>query len=241
MQTNDRGAYRVLVGQGGEVQRKALALRSAMFRNGADDQDGFDDSCTHCVLERVSDARVVATFRMLLLKNGFDVDQSYAAQFYDLGNFGAISGKLLEIGRFCADPDLQDPEAIRLTWTAITDMALKHEVQLLFGCSSFHTTEPRRISAALRFLADGYLAPSDLAPAERFEETAKLNGFPPHAHRRDALAQIPPLLKTYLKMGAWVSDHAVIDRDLGTIHVLTGLETSKIPKARVASLKRDAG
>ncbi|MEM9211400.1 MAG: ornithine-acyl-ACP acyltransferase, partial [Pseudomonadota bacterium] len=56
-----------------------------------------------------------------------------------------------------------------------------------------------------------------------------------------ALRQIPPLLKTYLRMGGWVSDHAVIDRDLRTIHVFTGVEIAKIPPARRKALLRDAG
>ena len=43
-----------------------------------------------------------------------------------------------------------------------------------------------------------------------------------------------------LKMGGWVSDHAVIDRDLGTIHVFTGVEVKNIPASRLVSLHRDA-
>ena len=32
---------------------------------------------------------------------------------------------------------------------------------------------------------------------------------------------LPPLLKFYLKLGGKVSDHAVIDRELDTLHVFT--------------------
>ena len=32
---------------------------------------------------------------------------------------------------------------------------------------------------------------------------------------------LPPLLKFYLRLGGKVSDHAVIDRDLDTLHVFT--------------------
>jgi L-ornithine Nalpha-acyltransferase len=48
---------------------------------------------------------------------------------------------------------------------------------------------------------------------------------------------MPPLLKTYLMMGGWVSDHAVVDRDLGTMHVFTGVEISAIPPARKRLLR----
>ena len=43
---------------------------------------------------------------------------------------------------------------------------------------------------------------------------------------------MPPLLKTYLSMGAWVSDHAVVDLNMKTLHLFTGMEISKIPKSR---------
>ena len=35
---------------------------------------------------------------------------------------------------------------------------------------------------------------------------------------------LPPLLKFYLRLGGRVSDHAVIDRDLDTLHVFTYLD-----------------
>jgi putative hemolysin len=49
---------------------------------------------------------------------------------------------------------------------------------------------------------------------------------------------MPPLLRTYLMMGGWVSDHAVIDRDLGTLHVFTGLEIAAVPAGRARLLRR---
>ena len=31
-------------------------------------------------------------------------------------------------------------------------------------------------------------------------------------------------------MGGWVSDHAVVDRQMNTLHVFTGLEIAAIPR-----------
>jgi putative hemolysin len=58
---------------------------------------------------------------------------------------------------------------------------------------------------------------------------------------RRGLPLIPPLLRTYLAMGGWVSDHAVVDRDLNTLHVFTGLEIGAIPPARARALRAVAG
>jgi L-ornithine Nalpha-acyltransferase len=41
------------------------------------------------------------------------------------------------------------------------------------------------------------------------------------------LPRLPPLLRTYLGMGGWVSDHAVVDRELDTLHVFTCVEVGQ--------------
>ena len=46
--------------------------------------------------------------------------------------------------------------------------------------------------------------------------------------------KMPPLLRAYLLMG-WVSDHAVIDNKLNTLHVFTGLEVRKYHLQRTVS------
>ena len=54
--------------------------------------------------------------------------------------------------------------------------------------------------------------------------------------RRASLAGLPPLLRTYLGMGGWVSNHAVADRELDTLHVFTCVEVDRVPAARAASI-----
>ncbi|MEL6426276.1 MAG: ornithine-acyl-ACP acyltransferase, partial [Pseudomonadota bacterium] len=51
---------------------------------------------------------------------------------------------------------------------------------------------------------------------------------------------MPPLLRSYLVMGGWVSDHAVVDNDLNTLHVFTGLEIKGIPPGRARLLRMSA-
>ena len=47
---------------------------------------------------------------------------------------------------------------------------------------------------------------------------------------KKANADMPPLLSTYLLMGGWVSDHAVIDRDLNKMHFFTAIDIKAIPQ-----------
>ena len=67
----------------------------------------------------------------------------------------------------------------------------------------------------------------------RFARVLRLRQSDPRA----AMAAMPPLLRSYLAMGGWVSDHAVVDAQLGTLHVFTGLEIRAIPPARAKLLR----
>mgnify|MGYP002648902638 CR=1 FL=1 len=49
------------------------------------------------------------------------------------------------------------------------------------------------------------------------------------------------LLYLFTFVGGWVSDHAVMDRQLGTMHVFTGVEIKAIPPARARALRALAG
>jgi putative hemolysin len=42
---------------------------------------------------------------------------------------------------------------------------------------------------------------------------------------------VPPLLRTYLMMGGWIGDHAVIDPHMKTTHVFTALRVADVPEA----------
>jgi putative hemolysin len=110
---------------------------------------------------------------------------------------------------------------------------------MLFGCSSFHGTEAQEYLDAFALLRARHLAPRRWLPRVKAPSVfrfGKLSRGKPDLKR--ATAEMPPLLRTYLMMGGWVSDHAVIDRDLGTLHVFTGLEISAVPAGRARILRR---
>ena len=84
-----------------------------------------------------------------------------------------------------------------------------------------------------RHIAPKHWLPRVKAPAV-FRFAARLRRKP---DLKRAQAKMPPLLRTYLMMGGLVSDHAVIDRDLGTLHVFTGLEIAAVLPARARLLR----
>ncbi|GIR38931.1 MAG: hypothetical protein CM15mP50_4420 [Rhodobacterales bacterium] len=145
---------------------------------------------------------------------------------------------MLELGRFCVDPNYRDPKIIMTAWFAIRNFVEKNQIKFLFGCSSFFGTSIDRYLDCFKFLKCKYIAPKKLNPyvkapkVFKFNKLINLNNF----CLKKAKKNLPPLLSSYLNLGGWVSDHVVIDHDLQTMHVFTGLEVKDIPEKRLKFL-----
>lgn len=239
MQSLIRGRYEARLAQGPDDVRAAQALRHLAFRGATGhDADEFDTICDHVLVEDVGAGRVVCCFRLLPLSGGTEIGRSYSAQYYELSRLEAYSAPMVEMGRFCIAPDVKDVDVLRVAWGAMTAYVDEHKFGMLFGCSSFQGTEAEAYHDAFSMLRDRHLAPKRWLPKVKapqvFRFAERVRG---RFDRRKAMIGMPPLLKSYLAMGGWVSDHAVVDPDLDTLHVFTGLEISAIPAARKRLLR----
>lgn len=232
-----RGIYTARVAHGPGDAAATMALRQTCFRGGSTtpDADRFDDACQHMLV--LSGDTLVASFRTQTFQDATGLPTGYTAQFYDLTPLQTMPGPMIELGRFCLHPDHADPDILRLAWAALTQMVDQTNAQLLFGCTSFPGADAHIHSAPLGYLAQRHLGPGALRPGKRATETIDLGSFPTPAQT----PTLPPLLKTYLAMGGWVSDHAVLDRDLNTTHVFTALEIARVPPARARALRALSG
>lgn len=204
------------------------------------DADRFDDPCRHVLIHDTATEELICCFRILDLPDGRAIGQSYSAQFYDLTALQEFSGRMLEMGRFCIHPDHRDPDILRLAWAVMTRIVDMQGVKMIIGCSSFNGTAAERYRDTFAHLARHHAAPERWRPGVKAPEVLRLSAAPdPDA--RMAMRRMPPLLRSYLTMGGWVSDHAVIDRDLNSLHVFTGLEIAAIPASRARLLRATAG
>lgn len=240
-----KGRFRARLAESPMDIRAAQRLRYAAFRagrsrNGDDglDCDAFDEACQHLVIERLTDGAVVGTCRLMLIQQAGLLGDCYAAQFYDLSPLAGIAGPMLEIGRFCLAPSEGDADPLRLIWAALTRIVDAEGVGVMFGCSSFPGVDPAPHADALACLASAHIGPDRHRPLQRAGGTVSLKAAP--FDRRKAMGQMPPLLRSYLAMGGWVGDHAVLDHDLDTLHVFTAVEIAAIPAARARLLRADA-
>jgi putative hemolysin len=216
-----------------------LALRALAFRGdpGADDSDGFDAGALH-LRAGPPDGPPLAALRLVVHAPGRIA--GYAAGLYDLARLAAAPGRAVELGRLCLHPDHPDPDLMRLIWAGVARVVEGAGAARLIGCTSFPGTDPDRLAPALGLLARRHLGPPDLAPGRRARGTRALADFAPAAAPEGA-ALLPPLLRAYLALGGWVSDHLVIDADLGTCHVFTCVEIAGMPEARKRVLRGLAG
>ncbi|ANT61359.1 ornithine-acyl-ACP acyltransferase [Salipiger sp. CCB-MM3] len=235
-----RGGLRVRLAQGAADVAAAQRLRGLAFfgPEGGADVDPLDTRCSHALIEDRT-GQLQACFRYLWLDTSAEIGNSYSAQYYDLQRLAGYGGPMIELGRFCTRPGLVDPDVLRLAWGAITALVDRGGARMLFGCASFAGTDPAPYAEAFGFLAARHAAP------ERWQIGAKaaerVAFAPAEAEARGVMRLIPPLLRTYLGMGGWVSDHAVVDRQMNTLHVFTGVETAAIPPARAKALRTIAG
>lgn len=214
-----------------------LRLRSGRFRGrqGGSDLDCFDHACQHVLIRAEASAAPLAAARLRLLAEPASITGCYTGQFYDLGRLAASRKRLLEIGRICiADGWMQNPDILRALLAALTRRAVAQRADMLVGCASFHGADPARHVAALRHLAANHIGPEALRPHRHSAGAVDLPCGASDAS--EGLREMPSLLRMYLGMGGWVSDHAVCDPDLDTLHVFSAVETARIPPARLRVL-----
>jgi putative hemolysin len=220
---------------------RVMAFRRVAFpRMSGTEEDAQDALSAHVMVEGEGD--LLGYFRVMLFGWGAGLEQGYAARFYDVGPFTHYGRPIVEMGRFCVAPGGVHPDVLRLAWGAMTRLVDEGKAGLIVGCTSFRGAAWEAHRAGLALLAAEFVGPAEHLPGRKAAEVVDYPALVGNVtDRRASLAGLPPLLRTYLGMGGWVSDHAVVDRELDTLHVFTCVEVDRVPRARAASLRAVAG
>jgi L-ornithine Nalpha-acyltransferase len=203
------------------------------------DVDQYDRSCDHLlVIDRQRRGlvpwvfgQVVGTCRLMPRSVADRHGGFYSAGEYDLAPVLAWPGECLELGRSCVDPEYRNRAVIDRLWTGIAEYVLSRDIGLLFGCASLPGTRPEELADRLSYLHHFHLAPPELRPRAVAERYVDMQRLPASAiDPRAAWAGLPPLLKGYLRLGAWVGDGAVVDRQFNTTDVCIILQTEQVTR-----------
>ena len=192
--------------------------------------DAFDPYFDHLLLldeGRAPEDQVVGVYRLLRDDQAARMGRFYSADEYDLSVLSASGRKLLELGRSCLHPDYRGGAAMFHLWQGLAAYVLDHGIDILFGTASFHGTEIGRLAAPLSFLHHRHLAPEDLRVRARDFQAMDL--IPEdQLDRRAAVADIPALIKAYLRLGGYVGEGAFIDHAFNTTDVCLVMDTARM-------------
>ena len=226
--------YRVFYQEG-----PALANPGRLFARR--DVDAYDAICDHLLVldhdardgQNANRPAVVGTYRLLRQPMAEEYGGFYTAAEFDIG--GLISRhtnmQFLEAGRSCVLAPYRTKRTVELLWHGIGGYLQQNATDVMFGCASLDGTDPKQMAVALSFLHHYARAPEAWrarALPDRYIEMNRMSKetIDPKA----ALRMLPPLIKGYLRAGAYIGDGAVIDHEFGTTDVLIMLPVSAVKK-----------
>jgi L-ornithine Nalpha-acyltransferase len=206
------------------------AVEAARLRR---DFDRFDERCDHLlVLDHSRGSgpeNVVGTYRLIRREAATRLGGFYSAGEFDISRLLAYSGEILELGRSCVDSAYRQRPTMHLLWSGIAAYVLYYDIVLMFGCASLPGTDPKVLSVPLSYLYHYRLAPPALRASALRERYVEMNRLPKDAiDPGRAPAELPPLIKGYLRLGGFVGDGAVIDADFNTVDVCIVVKTDLV-------------
>jgi L-ornithine Nalpha-acyltransferase len=202
------------------------------------DIDPFDAICDHLMVvdlahpaAGLAKPKIVGTYRLLRQSVAKSRGGFYTEREFDVGKLLSRHETLefLELGRSCVLPAYRDKRTVELLWHGIWTYVVRHKIDAMIGCASFEGTNPDKLALPLSFLHHHSAAPENWrvqAQASRYVEMNRMRKKSIDA--KAAMRALPPLIKGYLRVGAFVGSGAVVDRQFGTTDVFIGLPVTSI-------------
>lgn len=184
------------------------------------DIDEFDAYCDHLIVRDDATGEVVGTYRMLPPGR---TGRRYGGGEFDLTALAPLADRLVETGRSCVHPDHRTGAVINLVWAGIARYLYLRGYRWLGGCASVPLTDGGALAAGVwRLVRDRHLAPPPMRVTPRLPW---LSGSAP-ADAGPGRVAVPPLLRGYLRLGAWVCGQPAHDPDfdVADFYVLLSLD-----------------
>ncbi|GGY42070.1 GNAT family N-acetyltransferase [Pseudoduganella albidiflava] len=200
-----------------EELREAQRLRYRVFIEGMDlaalarpdglDCDEFDEHCDHLLVRDAITQEVVGTYRVLAPAGARRLGRLYSEGEFDMGRLNPLRSRIIEAGRACIHPSYRGGSVIMLLWAALAEYMHRHGCDYLAGCASISLADGGHNAVAVfRELRETRMGPAE------YRVTPHLP-FPHSRIEPAASAILPPLLKGYMRSGAWVCGDPAWDPD----------------------------
>lgn len=240
------GRYTVRFASNVEEVMAAQALRYRVFYNEKQgnpnetmiaeqrDIDAWDDAGFHIIVidnRAAAQPAVVGTLRLLYNECLAEGQHFYTEETFDLSKLKQHFDNSLELSRFCIDPQGRGGAILMLIWKYAMSFIQDNDIQVMLGCASFSGMDVNKHLPILNYLYEHHMAPESLRPEPKIKNYINLTElYTPNTLWENAQKSIPTLLRGYLKLGAKISDAAIIDPAFNTVYVAIYVETKHMLK-----------
>jgi len=186
------------------------------------DYDEVDSYCDHLIVYDNTNKKIVGYTRLLTQTQAKKLGRFYSQDEFNLDQVLALSGRFLEIGRTCIDPDYRGGAVLTTLWSALVQYALEGEFNYLLGCASI-TPGPSgfAVDAVYRNIDAKNIAPASIQVKPSIPVPDALRC------QRDE-SGIPPLLKAYLRFGALICGEPYWDEDFNCMDLFVLLPLDQL-------------
>ncbi|MEU8827935.1 GNAT family N-acyltransferase [Streptomyces sp. NPDC048636] len=186
------------------------------------DVDEFDALMDHLIVTDTATGSVVGTYRLLPPGRG---DRLYSDTEFDLrGLPEEVRSAMVEAGRACVHADHRSGAVINLMWAGLARYVLLSGHRYLAGCASVPLGDGGQAAANAWLLGTTrHASPAELRvhPLDPWIPTRTLDAEPSYAG-------LPPLLRGYLRVGAWMCGSPQHDRDFDDADFFVLLDTERM-------------
>ncbi len=230
--------YRVFYNEMGAQPTPEMARQRRDF-------DEFDAHCDHLIAidHALGDGpeAVIGTYRYIRRPAAKKLGRFYSEAEYDVSNIIAFAGEILELGRSCVDMRARNHTTLQMMWRGNAAYVFHHKIDLMFGCASLPGIDPDKLAAPLSYLHQHRLAEPALRPRALPGRYVEMDRLEPGSYDPIAAeAELPPLVKGYLRLGGFVGDGAVIDHQFNTTDVSIVVKCAAVSEKYYRSYVRRA-
>ena len=200
----------------------AEEMGAQLLGTGGLDVDGFDQYCDHLIVRDTSTNQVIGTYRILSPEKANEAGGYYSAAEFDLSRLSHLFDRTVEVGRACVHQNYRNGGTITMLWAGLAKYMQVHNYEYMIGCGSVSMNDGGHAAASLYHrLQDDYLCPLEYRV---FPRNPLLND----SLRTDMQAACPPLIKGYLRLGAYICGEPEWDPYFNTADMLVMLPLSRM-------------
>ncbi|MFF7414832.1 GNAT family N-acetyltransferase [Streptomyces lydicus] len=185
------------------------------------DIDAVDALADHLVVTRTATGEVVGTYRLLPPGRS---SRLYSDGEFDLGALAPLRPSLIEAGRSCVHPDHRGGAVMTQMWAALARYTLLSGHRYLAGCASVPLADGGTAAAhawALGRTRYAALPELQVTPHRPWQCTVPVP-------ERPGAAQLPPLLRGYLRIGAVICGAPAHDPEFGVADFFVVLDMERL-------------